>query len=519
MRTCPYCHAEFSDKEVFCPVCGQEIQIVPDFETVESRFREAKIQSEKAREAEQEVIKREAAVRKRIRQRRRNIILTFVIAAAVIVGAIIFVRVRQVFAEHQTYEWQYAQAEELYGQGDYEQAELRILEALSYNDQSNEAKLLASRIYLAQEMSEEAENLLLQVISADPGQKDSYALLFDLYMDQGRTGDIQEFLRNCTNEEILSTYAAYLPSGPAIVPGEGTYSEDLEVEIRSDLPGTIYYTTDGTDPTGDSDVYSGPIMAKEGITTIKAFVVTDDGGFVSPVSEAIYQVQYDAPPAPSITPESGTYVVKKYFDKNGIMMSTSDEEKKITISYPDGFTCHYSFDSKPDADSPVYNGPVKMEKGDHIFYAVLESPTGQLGAIASATYKYEVKSITPTPSVTPTPQVTYSYYAPVVVPAAGGTGTTDNPEGDGGKGDTPSGENGGNDPSSNPGDNNSSGEGGNDAGTGGNDAGGNAGDGGNNAGGGDTGAGGGDAAGGGEAPAPAADAGGGDAAPAPSAEG
>ena len=36
MRTCPNCQAEFADHEVFCPVCGQEVQLVADFVTMES---------------------------------------------------------------------------------------------------------------------------------------------------------------------------------------------------------------------------------------------------------------------------------------------------------------------------------------------------------------------------------------------------------------------------------------------------------------------------------------------------
>ena len=30
MKKCSQCGASMSDDEVFCPVCGQEVQLVPD---------------------------------------------------------------------------------------------------------------------------------------------------------------------------------------------------------------------------------------------------------------------------------------------------------------------------------------------------------------------------------------------------------------------------------------------------------------------------------------------------------
>ena len=44
-----------SDDEVFCPVCGQEVQLVPDYETMESRIYE----QQKRKEQEEERIRQE----------------------------------------------------------------------------------------------------------------------------------------------------------------------------------------------------------------------------------------------------------------------------------------------------------------------------------------------------------------------------------------------------------------------------------------------------------------------------
>lgn len=48
---------------------------------------------------------------------------------------------------------------------------------------------------------------------------------------------------------------------PVITPDSGEYTEPIEVEITVTNPAdaVIYYTTDGTDPTEESTVYSGPV--------------------------------------------------------------------------------------------------------------------------------------------------------------------------------------------------------------------------------------------------------------------
>jgi len=62
---------------------------------------------------------------------------------------------------------------------------------------------------------------------------------------------------------------------PAFTPEAGTYYEAQTVEISSSTAdATIYYTTDGSDPTVSSSVYTAPITVSE-TTTIKAIAVKE----------------------------------------------------------------------------------------------------------------------------------------------------------------------------------------------------------------------------------------------------
>lgn len=69
---------------------------------------------------------------------------------------------------------------------------------------------------------------------------------------------------------------------------EGTYFEAQSVELTCATDGaTIYYTTDGTDPTAESTEYTGAISISE-TTTLKAIAIK--GEDVSAVAEATYTI-------------------------------------------------------------------------------------------------------------------------------------------------------------------------------------------------------------------------------------
>ena len=137
----------------------------------------------------------------------------------------------------------------------------------------------------------------------------------------------------------------------------GTYSEVQEVTISSSTGGTIYYTTDGTDPTASSEEYREPILLQnEGEVVIKAIAINDKE-IPSIVSSAKYTIEFPIASAPAVNPATGQYT----------------EPTQITITVPDGYTAYYTMDgTTPTSDSERYTGPVDMpENSQIIFNAVL----------------------------------------------------------------------------------------------------------------------------------------------------
>lgn len=78
---------------------------------------------------------------------------------------------------------------------------------------------------------------------------------------------------------VTKTYVVELPieDAPAISPSTGQYDSPTEISIIVPDGYTAYYTMDGSDPTEESEAYTGPISMPEGTTIFKAVLVNGKG--------------------------------------------------------------------------------------------------------------------------------------------------------------------------------------------------------------------------------------------------
>ena len=101
-----------------------------------------------------------------------------------------------------------------------------------------------------------------------------------------------EFDKN--NYLVSYSAPAVAVEAPTFSPAAGTYADALSVTISCATSGaSIYYTTDGTEPTSASSLYSGAI-AIDATTTIKAIAI--NGSDVSTVTTATYHINSQANP-------------------------------------------------------------------------------------------------------------------------------------------------------------------------------------------------------------------------------
>ena len=122
---------------------------------------------------------------------------------------------------------------------------------------------------------------------------------------------------------------------PVFSLASGTYGDTQSLQITGANGATIYYTTDGTEPTTESAVYSGAIALGEGKTIVKAIAVID-GMTNSAVANAYYIIEIPEVVTPLTNGAiTGFYAVKnngneQYIDIRGrkTLTFTNDIDKK-----------------------------------------------------------------------------------------------------------------------------------------------------------------------------------------------
>ncbi len=173
---------------------------------------------------------------------------------------------------------------------------------------------------------------------------------------------------------------------PTITPATGTYTEAQTVTITNNAEGaTVYYTTDGTNPTAESTAYTAPfILGKNGTYTIKAIAVSGEES--SSVASSTITINIPVA-APVFTETDGTTFTEPY---------------TIHLTAESGLTIYYATGN----DSPVdnkgnlsgaaiqYNGSIADLSKATTITAVAVDKDGNVSETVSASFKYngEVES-------------------------------------------------------------------------------------------------------------------------------
>ncbi|MBP3880230.1 MAG: chitobiase/beta-hexosaminidase C-terminal domain-containing protein [Lachnospiraceae bacterium] len=337
---------------------------MPDYSTVgdllNSRESSLKDQEENRKSGKK---KRKARLEKRMNPVAWTIVLIF--------GMIVFALALKLAIDYRNqgdYDLQLELAEYNFSEKEYARAEAYANQAVALEPNLSEPRLLLAKIYSAQNRDEETKLVLLNLIAQDPGNADAYGLLIELYSENNDMAAIKQLMDNCSAEAVLLTYSEYICKSPLISPVEGTYERIVSITITAP-EGTVHYTTDGTEPSGTSPVYEGPIGTLPGENEIRAIAIKDNGIYSDTVVKK-YTITTKQHAAPSLDPGSGTY----------------PPGTEVTVDVPFGYTAHYEFDHIPTLESAEYIDPVMLPEGTHVLTVILADSEGNLSKAASATY-------------------------------------------------------------------------------------------------------------------------------------
>lgn len=255
----------------------------------------------------------------------------------------------------------------------YTEAENYFNRAITKDESRAEAYVGLSEIYIDQDDLDSAESVFLTALETQTSNVGLYQAAISFYMDTEQPAKISTLLENCEDSSVLEAVSDYVSKAPEFALEPGTYDEVQEVALESETGGTIYYTTDGTDPTASSTKYTEPILLQdEGTTEIRAIAVNKNE-IPSVVSSGTYTIEFPIASAPTVVPATGSY----------------DEPAQITITVPDGYTAYYTLDgTTPTAESAKYTGPVTMPENQRtIFSAVLiNDQNGKATAVTIRSY-------------------------------------------------------------------------------------------------------------------------------------
>lgn len=147
----------------------------------------------------------------------------------------------------------------------------------------------------------------------------------------------------------------------------------VKVTLTADAGATIYYTTNGDDPTTTSTKYTAPFEVTKSGTTVKALAVAE--GAEDAKAEATYTIKPEQPVF-----SDGSKDFNEAFDVTLTLPKSTD----------DNSTIHYAIGKDATAESPLYEGPINISAkndGDKvILHAVVVDQYGNVGMEKRCTY-------------------------------------------------------------------------------------------------------------------------------------
>lgn len=175
-----------------------------------------------------------------------------------------------------------------------------------------------------------------------------------------------------------ATYTVVVPkvANPVFTPSAGEVLSGTEVTLSCATTGAeIHYTTDGSNPTSESPVYSEVFTITEQIT-IKAIAIKEDYDD-SAVVTAQYKIGQPTAAAPTFSPAAGEVV--------------SGTKVSLATTTPGGVIHYTTNGSTPTASSPVYSEPINIPAQTTV-KAITVADGYKNSSVASATYR--IKPVT-----------------------------------------------------------------------------------------------------------------------------
>ncbi|SCZ78247.1 chitobiase/beta-hexosaminidase C-terminal domain-containing protein [Pseudobutyrivibrio xylanivorans] len=381
---CKKCGAEIESGFLYCPKCGESIQLVPNYDVVEEEllsrvvedkdkaknnrfatgvYKPVKIETNKQQQTEKITSSPSALSRNK----------DFFIKLAVFLGIVILglIIIIPLLGSH-SYDNVMNSAIAAESDSQYAKALGLYQEAYEIDNASFEAVYGLGRMYYKVKEYDKAIEYLTIALEEDSTNKKIYTLLLDSYSSTGDMDSIYKLQSKAPNQEILALFDAYVVQPPEFSDLGGDYDEDVYLVLTSSKGNQIFYTLDGKNPTTSGKLFSKTIKLEEGVTEVKAVSLSSSGDYSEVVSET-YNIVHPSLGTPVVSPNGGTYTQQEY----------------ITVTVPEGCKAYYTWDgTDPSEVGILYTEPFPILKGASVLTVVIIDSKGNTSPLYRGDYIY-----------------------------------------------------------------------------------------------------------------------------------
>lgn len=381
---CKKCGAEIESGLVYCPSCGESIQLVPNYNVLEEELLFKVVEDKDVKKDDRfatgvykpvvkPIIDHKSETRKNHQANpiiRNKDFLKKIVAFLIIVifGMIVII---PYFGSH-SYDSLMNKAFEAESNKQYAKALGFYEDAYEIDDSSFEVLYGLGRMYYQVKEYDKAIDYLKDALNLDPVNKNIYTVLIETYSKINDSDSIYALYESAPNEDIEALFSSVITMPPEFSEEGGEYEDGLYLDLYSADDNQIFYTINGKNPTTSGKLFTKSIKLTEGTTEVKAVCQNSKGEYSDVVSET-YVVTALKLEMPTVTPGAGTFT----------------EQVSISIAVPAGCEAYYSWDgSNPAEGGTKYTGAFPVINGASVLSVVIKDSKGNVSPLFRGEYIY-----------------------------------------------------------------------------------------------------------------------------------